>query len=117
MREICPDAIVQIHPDTAAKYGIKEGDWVCMENPLGRCIEKAHLTPILDPRVVHAAHGWWYPEQDGEEPNLFGFWKSNPNNLMTHNIIGRLGFGANYKSVICKIYKAESLDDTDGTLG
>lgn len=116
LREIAPDAIVQIHPDTAKEYGIKEGDWVCMENPFGKCIEKAHLTPILDPRVVHASHGWWYPEQDGEEPNLYGFWKSNPNNLMSNNVIGRLGFGANYKSSVCKIYKVDSLDDTDGTL-
>ena len=58
LRALTPDAIVEIHPDTAAQYDIEEGDWVCMENSLGRAIEKAHLTKTLDPRVIHARHGW-----------------------------------------------------------
>lgn len=110
LRAIIPDAIMQIHPDTAAEYGIEEGDWVCMENPLGKCVERAHLTEIVNPRVVHATHGWWYPEQDGEEPNLFGVWKSNINNLIPHMNVGRLGYGAPYKNVICKVYKVDGLD-------
>lgn len=110
LRAIVPDPIVEIHPDTAAKYGIKEGDWVCMENPYGKAVEKAHLTPIIHPRVVNASHGWWFPEQNAEEPNLFGVWKSNVNSLVPHRAIGKIGFGAPFKSVICKIYKVDSLD-------
>lgn len=110
LRKLMKDPIVQIHPDTAAQYGIEEGDWVCMENPFGKAVERAHLTKILDPRVVHAQHGWWYPEQDGEEPNLYGVWKSNVNNLIPHFNVGRLGYGAPYKNVICKIYKVDGLD-------
>lgn len=110
LREITPDAICQINPETAEKYGIEEGNWVCIRNPLGYCIEKAHITEIVEPRVIHATHGWWYPEQDGEAPNLFGLWKSSVNSLVPHNAIGKIGFGAPYKNVMCTISKVDSLD-------
>lgn len=110
LRAITPDPLVEIHPDTAAKYGIKEGDWVCMENPYGKAVEKAHLTQIVHPNVVNAAHGWWYPEQDGEEPNLYGVWKSNINSLVPHHAVGKIGFGAPFKCIVCKIYPVDSLE-------
>ena len=36
LREIRPDPIVEIHPETAAKHGIEEGDWVYITSPRGR---------------------------------------------------------------------------------
>ena len=50
MRHYRPWPLMEIHPDTAAKYGIKDGDWVWMEGPLGRAKRKAKLTPIMDRR-------------------------------------------------------------------
>lgn len=111
LRKMNPWPLVTIHPDTAAKYGIENGDWVAIENPLGRCVQKANVRPTIDPRVVHAQHGWWFPEQEGEAPNLFGTYKSNINNLVPHESVGVTGYGAPYKNVICKIYKVNSLDD------
>ena len=61
LRAINPWPLVTIHPDTALKYGIEEGDWVALENPIGRCVQKAHLSPTVDQRVVHAQHAWWFP--------------------------------------------------------
>ena len=110
LRAINPDPIVEIHPDTAAEYGICDGDWVAIENELGRAVERARITTVVHPRVVHAQHGWWFPEQEGEEPNLYGVWKSSINSLIPNFKTGRIGYGANYKSVICKIYKVDSLD-------
>ncbi|HHV64666.1 MAG TPA: molybdopterin-dependent oxidoreductase [Peptococcaceae bacterium] len=107
LREITPDPIMEIHPETAAQLGIKEGDWVYMENMFGKAKERAHLTPTIHPKVVHATHGWWYPEKDGEEPSLFGVWESNINTMVPHKHIGKLGFGAPLKQMICKVYKAE----------
>lgn len=62
LREIRPDPIVEIHPRTAEKHGIREGDWVYIASPRGRVRERAKLNPGIDPRVVVAEHGWWYPE-------------------------------------------------------
>ncbi len=110
LRRLMPDPLVQINPETAIQYGISNGDWVAIENPFGRAIEKALITEIIKPGIIHAQHGWWYPEQDGEEPNLFGVWKSTINSLIPHKAIGKLGFGSPYKNVMCKIYKVDSLD-------
>ena len=105
-----PWPLVTIHPDTASKYGISDGDWVEISNPLGTCVQKAKLSTTIDPRVVHAQHAWWFPEQDGEAPNLFGVYKSNINNLVPHECVGITGYGAPYKNVICNIRKVDSLE-------
>ena len=62
LREICPDPIVEIHPHTAKKHGIEDGDWIYIESPRGKIKEKAKLNKWIDPRVIVAEHGWWYPE-------------------------------------------------------
>jgi anaerobic selenocysteine-containing dehydrogenase len=98
-----------MHPDAAAALGIKEGDWICIENMLGRARQKVHLTETIHPKVVHASHAWWYPEEDGEEPNLFGNWKSNINTLVPHKAVGKLGIGSTHKAMLCKVYRVDGL--------
>jgi len=49
---------------------------------LGRQQFKAKVTLAVLPQMVMAAHGWWFPEEDGAEPSLFGAWKSNINQLI-----------------------------------
>jgi anaerobic selenocysteine-containing dehydrogenase len=73
--------LVEIHPQTAARFGIANGDWVWIETRRGRMRQKAKLTSGIDPRVIHAEHGWWYPEQPGPD---YGVWTSNVN-LLTDN--------------------------------
>lgn len=107
LREVHPDPIVEIHPETAEKLGIKDGDWVYIENMFGKCKQKAKLTTGIHPNVVHAQHAWWFPEKPAEEPSLFGVWESNINQLVPHKLIGKLGFGSPFKCMICKVYKAE----------
>ncbi|HHY59729.1 MAG TPA: dehydrogenase, partial [Clostridia bacterium] len=107
LREIDPWPELEIHPETAAQYGIQDGDWVLIENMFGKAKLKAKLTPTIHPKVVHATHGWWYPEKPGEEPSLFGVWESNINTMIPHKHIGKLGFGSPLKSVICKVTKID----------
>lgn len=110
LRALVPDPIVEICPEDAEKYGVEDGDWVLIENMFGRSIQKASVKPILKPGIIHAYHAWWFPEEDGEAPNLFGNWKSNINQLIPHDKVGFFGWGAPYKSVICKISKVENKD-------
>ena len=111
LRAINPDPLLEMNPQTAEELGLKEGDWAALENPYGRAVERVHLSAGIHPRVVHAQHGWWFPEQKGEEPNLFGVWKSSVNSLVPNEKISKMGYGANYKSTLCKVAKVESLDD------
>lgn len=100
-----PEPQVRIHPETAAKYGVKEGDWVWIENHRGRCRQKVVLDSSYDPRVIAADHGWWFPEMEGEEPTLFGVFDSNINNLTSQMQYGSSGYGAPYCCLMCNIYK------------
>lgn len=107
LREIKPYPVVAMNPELAAEIGVVDGDWVCLENPWGKCYEKAKITPIIKKNVVMADHGWWYPEEDMNEPSIGGVWKSNINELIPNNIIGRYGFGAPMKCMIGRVTKAD----------
>jgi anaerobic selenocysteine-containing dehydrogenase len=81
LRRAHRDPIVEIHPDTAQHYGIKTNDWVWIETQRGRIKQKARVTTGIDPRVVAAQHGWWFPEEAAPE---YGVWRSNVN-VLTNN--------------------------------
>lgn len=112
MREIHPDPMMDINPETAKELGIAEGDWVWLENKRGKCKQIARFNVGLDKRVVRAEHGWWFPEKEGSEPTLFGVFDSNCNNLTTMGVFGPTHYGAPYKSTICKVYKVTPENDT-----
>ncbi|UCF30813.1 MAG: molybdopterin-dependent oxidoreductase [bacterium] len=78
-RRMHPDPIVEIHVDLARRKGIADGDWVWIETPVGRCRQRARLTTSHDPDIICSQHGWWFPEQSGEEPSLHGAFESNIN--------------------------------------
>ncbi len=107
LREQNKEPVMEIHPDTAEKYGIRAGEMVCIENWLGKITVKALFTPVIHPKVVMAEHGWWFPEKEGAEPSLFGIWDVNVNQLIPMSHEGKAGLGAPIKSMLCKVYKAE----------
>ncbi len=106
LRQLTPDPWVQIHPRTAEALNISEGDWVWIENQRGRCRQRARLTFEVHEKEIAAQHGWWFPEQDGAEPNLYGFRQSDINQLLA-NKPGQTGFGADLKCTLCKVYRCK----------
>ncbi len=104
MREFHPWPIVRISPQAAADNGIEEGQWIWLENTEGRCKQKAHIDPMLDPHYVHAEHAWWFPEQEPAAPHLYGSFDCNINNLTTSYETGFGGIGNPLKAPVCKIY-------------
>jgi anaerobic selenocysteine-containing dehydrogenase len=76
-----PEPLAEIHPDTAAEYGIEDGQWMWIESRRGRIQQKAHVTDRIDRRVIHCEHGWWFPERKGPD---YGVWESNAN-VLTNN--------------------------------
>ncbi|WP_417144892.1 molybdopterin-dependent oxidoreductase [Raoultibacter massiliensis] len=110
LRALRPDPILQMHPEAAAQYGVAEGDWVWVENHRGRAKRRVQLTEALDPRYCSTDHGWWMPEQAGWEDGGFsGMYDYNINQLLAYDP-GRSGFGSNYKTVLCRVYKCEQGD-------
>jgi anaerobic selenocysteine-containing dehydrogenase len=110
LRSLDPDPVVEIHPKTAAENGIGHGEWVWVENWLGRAKLKAKLTSVVPTWMVMAAHGWWFPEKEPAEPSLFGAWESNINQLLPMNAQGQDGMGSPIKHSMCKIYKVGQED-------
>ncbi len=101
LRQKRPYPTVEIHPETAATYGISDGDSVTIETKYGQIEQLARVTDIVHPRVISAALGWWFPE--GEAEKQFEWRKSNFNMLTS---VGKLGqeFGTpNLKNLPCRI--------------
>ena len=114
LRRLHPDPLCYIHPETAKKHGIEDGEWFWLENKYGKCKYKASYNDTYDPRVMQCEHGWWFPERtdeaeeclEDENRGLFGTFESNINNMIPFQA-GVSGFGSNYKCMMCKIYKNE----------
>ena len=106
LREIRPDPIVEIHPEIAQQHGIEEGDWVYIESPRGRVKERAKLNDGIDPRVIVAEHGWWYPEI--KDPGHG--WDTSNINILTdnsHESMDPVMGATNLRALLCNISLAE----------
>jgi anaerobic selenocysteine-containing dehydrogenase len=58
LREIIPEPELEIHPATAERLDIRDGETVIAESPRGGISLKAKVTKGIDPRVVATTHGW-----------------------------------------------------------
>ncbi len=106
LRKLTPDPEIEVHPDTARKLGIAEGNWVYVETPRvkGEKVRfKAKLTASIHPKIVHARHGWWFPEKPAPEHGCFD---SNVNVVLSgapprERICGSVPT----RGTLCRIYK------------
>jgi anaerobic selenocysteine-containing dehydrogenase len=95
--------VVEIHPDTAAKEGIADGEWVVIESPRGKIRQRAKLTAGLKPDIVSAQHAWWFPEK--RDPGHG--WEESNVNILTNNAFENCdpAMGATHiRSLLCRIY-------------
>jgi len=107
LRECDPDPVAEINPQTAAKQGISNGDWVWIEGTMGRFKRKAKVTPIVHPQMIMAAHAWWLPEADGKGPNSYGVFDLNCNQTIPMGHQDSAGFGGGpISGMMVKVYKA-----------
>jgi anaerobic selenocysteine-containing dehydrogenase len=106
LRKLVPDPQIEIHPTTAHELNIKEGDWIWIETPQVACERarfKAKLTTDIHPNVVHARHGWWFPEKPAPEHGCFD---SNINVVITGGLPREPICGSvPTRGTLCKIYK------------
>jgi thiosulfate reductase/polysulfide reductase chain A len=106
LRKRVPDPLVEMHPETAKQANIEDGDWVWVETPqvIGERVRfKAKLTEAIYPGMVHARHGWWFPEKVAPEHGCF---ESNINVVITdepprEEICGSV----RTRGTLCRIYK------------
>ena len=58
LRRRVPEALAEIHPNTAKEYEIRDGDMMMIETKRGGIEIKARVTEDIIPGVVNAPHGW-----------------------------------------------------------
>lgn len=104
LRKHSQDPFVLLHPQTASRLGIKDGDWIVIETKRGAIKQKAKMDSEIHPRVVVLSFGWWFPER--KDLQLSG-WKESNLNILTSNdppydpLLGT----TNLRAVPCRIYK------------
>ena len=99
-----PDALVKLNPETAQELGVNDGDWVYIETEKGKITQKLSVDPELDPRVVMAAWGWWFPEEGPD--TMYGWRKSNYNILTGYEDPGQPVGAPDLKGLPCRVHKA-----------
>jgi len=103
LRKHRPHPKTEIHPETAARHGISDGDEIQIETKSGAITQVAQVTARIHPRVVNVAYGWWFPEAGAE--SLFNWDKSNFNMLTTTERLGKAFGTPNLKGIGCRIRK------------
>jgi anaerobic selenocysteine-containing dehydrogenase len=79
MKKHKAEAIVEMNPKTAAKYGLTDGEMIYIESPKGRIQQRLKVADYIHPMVVHAAFGWWDTEAEDNEFN----WRKYNINILT----------------------------------
>jgi len=85
---------------------IEDGQWVYIETSRGRIKQRAKLNSGIDPRVIVAEHGWWFPEV--KDPG-HGWDTANVNVLTDNDPAGydpALG-STNLRVLLCSISPCE----------
>jgi anaerobic selenocysteine-containing dehydrogenase len=108
LRKLSPNPIVLIHPETASRFGIGEGDWVSIETKRGMIRQIVKLSSEIDPRVIILSFGWWFPERKDLE--LSGWKESNLNILTDNGPPYEPAMGSTpLRAVLCRVYKTTGI--------
>jgi anaerobic selenocysteine-containing dehydrogenase len=104
LRNLKSGPVVEVHPETARKYHLKEGEWIFIETRKGKIKQELRVDSTLDPRVVFVSFGWWFPEKT---PGLYG-WEEANLNILTESgpPYDSITGGVQIRGIPCKIYKA-----------
>lgn len=74
MRARCPEPQIYLNEKTAKAAGVAEGDWVTVENQLGKVKALLAIKDAMPDDLVRVPHGWWKPEMAQGNGSLSGAW-------------------------------------------
>ena len=81
-------------------------EWIYLENDMGKVKRKVRISLRVHPKMVQTLHSWWMPEMKGPEPDLFGVWDYQINQIIPGPQDSNSGFGGGqYKTTLCKLTK------------
>jgi anaerobic selenocysteine-containing dehydrogenase len=99
--EITPSNPLIIHPRTAAKYGLAEGDEAWVESKYGKVLAKVKATKRMHPEVVGLQHGFGHTALGRQAKG-----RGTSDALLRPTKADRLSGMALHKEACVRIYKA-----------
>jgi anaerobic selenocysteine-containing dehydrogenase len=105
LRKTSPHPTADIHPDTAARYGIDDKAWIIVESPRGSIRARARVTDAISPGVVCCQHGWWQECRELELPGYdsYGAGSANPSVLIGSDIADPISGSLPHRSFLCRV--------------
>jgi anaerobic selenocysteine-containing dehydrogenase len=109
LRKAAPEPTADIHPETAAKHGVRNKQWMLVESPRGAIKVKARVTSNIVAGVVCVQHGWWQACKELELPgyNPYETSGANPGTLIGADLADPVSGSLPHRSYLCRIKPAE----------
>jgi len=79
MKKHKAEAVCELNPRTAARYGLKEGEMIYIESRKGRIQQRLKISEHVHPNVILATFGWW----DTEAANNEYDWRKHNINILS----------------------------------
>ncbi len=105
LRKVSPHPSADIHPETAARFGIADKAWMVIESPRDSIRAKARVTDAIAPGVVCCQHGWWQECKALELPGYssYGDGSANPSLLIGTEIADPISGSLPHRSFLCRV--------------
>jgi anaerobic selenocysteine-containing dehydrogenase len=109
LRKAAPEPTADIHPDSAARFGVANKQWMIVESPHGAIKVRARVTPNIVPGVVCCQHGWWQACKELDLPgyNPYDADGANPSTLIGTDLADPISGSLPHRSYLCRVRPAE----------
>ncbi|MGH7772095.1 MAG: molybdopterin dinucleotide binding domain-containing protein, partial [Candidatus Binatia bacterium] len=105
LRKSSPEPTAELHPETAARYGIENKSWMIIESPKGSVRVRARVTGNIIPGVVCCQHGWWQECRELKLPgyDAFSDQGANPSILIGTDLRDPISGSLPHRSYLCRV--------------
>ncbi|HEX2228290.1 MAG TPA: molybdopterin-dependent oxidoreductase, partial [Candidatus Binatia bacterium] len=105
LRKVSPEPSADLHPETAARHGVKNKQWMIVETPRGAIKVKARVTPNILSGVVCVQHGWWQACNELDLPGYspYDTTGANPGTLIGADVADPISGSLPHRSYLCRI--------------
>lgn len=108
LRKSSPEPTAELHPEIAARYGIKNKEWMMVESPRGSMRVRARVTESIIPGVVCCQHGWWQACSELKLPGYSPYTSegANPATLIGSDLSDPISGSLPHRSYLCRVRPA-----------
>jgi anaerobic selenocysteine-containing dehydrogenase len=106
LRRLQPEPLLEIHPATAARFGLADKGHAWVETRRGRLRYRVRCTSRTREDVVSVPHGWWQPRSAEDAAGVFDVCS----NVLTDDCpdaCDRVLGSSPLKALLCRVYPAD----------